>query len=190
MKIYTKTGDKGTTSLFSGDRVPKDHLRLHAYGTLDEMNSIIGLARARNDHLVMDQLCSRLQALVFILNSDLAWPLSQAGQDKEVERISEKHIRYVEQSIDSLSAELPALTQFILPGGTETAGTLHLARTVCRRAERFVIALAREEDLGPHILKLVNRLSDYLFVLARYANLKAGRSDEILNCDFPEIDSL
>lgn len=190
MKIYTKTGDKGQTSLASGERVPKDHLRLQAYGTLDELNAILGLARSRNTNLYVEQLCCRLQTLLFVVGADLATPLPPAGQPDPAERVHEKHVKYVELCIDSLETELPPLTRFILPSGTETAGCLHLARTVCRRAERHIVTLAGQADLGPFVGELVNRISDYLFVLARYANFKSGRPDEPLSREFPELKDL
>jgi cob(I)alamin adenosyltransferase len=188
MKIYTKTGDKGTTSLFSGERVAKNHLRVSTYGTLDEMNSVLGLARAHNQDAEIEHLCARLQTLVFILNSDLATPVPPDGTPDRVTRITAAHVRYLERQIDALTAELPELTQFILPGGTPVAAYLHQARTVCRRAERIMVELADREDVGSHAPVLVNRLSDYLFTLARYANFRAGRTDEILDRDFPELD--
>jgi len=187
MKIYTKTGDKGYTSLFSGERVSKNHLRVNTYGTLDEMNSILGMARAGNNDAEIEELCRRLQTLVFILNSDLATPFPPAGTADRVTRVRADHVRYLEQQIDVLTGRLPELTRFILPGGTPTAACLHVARTVCRRAERILVELAAVEDLGPHAPVLVNRLSDYLFTLARYANFRAGRPDEILDRDFPEL---
>lgn len=190
MKIYTKTGDSGETSLFTGQRISKTHLRLHVYGTLDEMNAHLGLARSRNGKIYLEQLLGRLQTLTFILCSDLATPLPAAGESDRVDRVNEKHIRYVEQHIDSLTAEMPPLTKFILPGGTDVSSILHVARTVCRRAERYLVELVRQEDLGPHVPKLVNRYSDYLFTLARYANHVAGRPDEMLNREFPELNSL
>ncbi|MBN2431790.1 MAG: cob(I)yrinic acid a,c-diamide adenosyltransferase [Acidobacteria bacterium] len=189
MKIYTKTGDKGYTSLFSGERVTKNHLRVNTYGTLDEMNSVLGLARAYNQDAEIEALCRRLQTLVFILNSDLATPFPTAAAADRVTRISAAHVRYVEQQIDLLTGRLPELAQFILPGGTPVAACLHVARTVCRRAERIMVELAAAEDLGPHTPVLVNRLSDYLFTLARYANLRAGRADDILDRDFPDLSA-
>lgn len=181
-KIYTRTGDAGETGLFSGERVPKDHLRLEVYGTLDEVNVLIGMARAKNGHLFLEQFCSRLQTLLFILCSDLA--TTEGGA---VDRIDGRHVRYVESCIDQLTTELPPLRSFVLPSGCEAALHLHLARTVCRRAERRLAALARVEPVNPQAVVLVNRMSDYLFVLARYANHKAGRTDEPLNRDFPEL---
>lgn len=181
-KIYTRTGDAGETGLFSGERVPKDHLRLEVYGTLDEMNVLIGMARAKNGNLFLEQFCSRLQTLVFVLCSDLATTESGA-----VDRVDGRHVRYLESCIDQLTTELPPLRNFILPSGCEAALFLHQARTVCRRAERRLSALARVEAVNPHVVALVNRISDFLFVLARYANHKAGRPDEPLNRDFPEL---
>ena len=188
VKIYTKTGDAGQSSLFSGRRVPKNHLRLQTYGTLDELNALLGLARARNAEPRLERPLARLQTLLFILCSDLATPLPEPGQQDPVTRVSPGHIAFLERQIDAMTAELPPLKNFILPGGTEVAAVLHIARTVCRRAERWLVALKQEEDLGPHAPVLVNRLSDYLFTLARWANFLAGRPDEILNRDFPEID--
>ena len=188
MKIYTKTGDAGQSSLFSGRRVPKNHLRLQTYGALDELNSCLGLARAKNAEPRLERPLARLQTLLFILCSDLATPLPEPGQQDPVTRVSPGHIAFLERQIDAMTAELPPLKNFILPGGTEVAAVLHIARTVCRRAERWLVALKQEEDLGPHAPVLVNRLSDYLFTLARWANFLAGRPDEILNRDFPEID--
>lgn len=186
-RIYTKTGDGGSTSLFDGRRVPKDHLRLHVYGTLDECNTVIGLARAHNANLFLEQLCSRLQTLLFILCSDLATPLPAPGAPDLVDRVDSRHVRYLETGIDRLTAELAPLGKFILPGGCPASAFLHQARTVCRRAERFLIELQAQEKLGPHVPILVNRLSDYLFTLARYANHVSGRPDEVLDRSFPEL---
>lgn len=190
MKIYTKTGDAGQTSLFSGQRVPKNHMRLHVYGTLDEMNGFIGLARVRNTNLYLEQLASRLQTLVFILCSDLATPLPPDGQADLVERIRAGHTRYLEKCIDGLTAELPPLKNFILPGGSECSVAFHLARTACRRAERWLVSIPEEEGINPEARILVNRLSDYLFTLARYANRVSGRPDEVLSREFPEAELL
>jgi cob(I)alamin adenosyltransferase len=189
MKIYTKTGDAGQTSLFSGRRVPKNHLRLQTYGTLDELNTLLGLARAKNAEPRLGRPLARLQTLLFIVCSDLATPLPEPGQKDLVTRVTDRHVAFLEQQIDLMTAELPPLQNFILPGGTEVAALLHVARTVCRRAERWLISLAAEEDLGAAVPVLVNRLSDYLFTLARWANFLAGRPDEILDRNFPEIDS-
>jgi len=190
VKIYTKTAHSGSTSLFDGQRVPKDHLRLHTYGTLDECNTAIGLARAHNANLFLEQLCSRLQTLLFILCSDLATPLPPPGAPDRVDRIDPRHIGYLETQIDRLTAELAPLRKFILPGGCPASAFLHQARTICRRAERWLVELQARENLGPHVPVLVNRLSDYLFTLARYANHVSGRPDEVLDRAFPELGAL
>ncbi|HOT01689.1 MAG TPA: cob(I)yrinic acid a,c-diamide adenosyltransferase [Acidobacteriota bacterium] len=190
VKIYTRTGDAGQTSLFTGERVPKDHLRLHVYGTLDELNAVLGLALAAEPGPEVAHRISRLQTLLFILCSDLATPLPARGEADRVTRIDARHIRYLEADIDVMSAVLPPLGQFILPGGCPDAAALHLARTVCRRAERWLIRLRAETELGDHVPVLVNRLSDYLFTLARYANHLADCGDKLLDRGFPEIDHL
>ncbi len=190
VKIYTRTGDAGQTSLFTGERVPKDHLRLQVYGTLDELNAVLGLALAAEPGAEVAHRIRRLQTLLFILCSDLATPLPARGEADRVPRIDVRHIRHLEADIDAMSAALPPLGQFILPGGCAGAAALHLARTVCRRAERWLIRLRAEVELGDHVPVLVNRLSDYLFTLARFANLEAGRGDELLDRVFPEIDNL
>ena len=177
MKIYTKTGDNGETGLWGGLRVGKDAARVQAYGAVDECNAAIGVARAAlgvapelND---IDALLARMQDQLFIVGADLATP----GVAASIPRVGPDEIAFLEQTIDALEAELEPLKQFILPGGTLAAAQLHLARTVCRRAERSVVALAREEQIGPQIGMYINRLSDCLFVLARAANARAGVPD-------------
>lgn len=173
MKIYTKTGDKGSTGLWGGRRVSKDDARIQTYGTVDECNAVIGLARALKPEAGLDELLAKLQNQLFVLGSDLA---SELGNDK-VPRISQDHVAGLEQAIDTLEAELPPLTQFILPGGSPVASHLHLARTVCRRAERWAVSLQRLEPVNEQALIYLNRLSDLLFVAARVANLRAGLAD-------------
>ncbi len=190
VKIYTGTGDAGQTSLFTGERVPKDHLRLQVYGTLDELNAVLGQALATEPGPAAAHRIHRLQTLLFILCSDLATPRPPAGEPDRVTRIDARHIRYLETDIDAMSAAMAPLGQFILPGGCPAAAALHLARTVCRRAERWLVRLQAETGLGDHVPVLVNRLSDYLFTLARYANHLAGRGDDLLHREFPEIDNL
>lgn len=179
MKIYTRTGDAGTTALFGGERVSKHHLRIEAYGTVDEANSVLGLARAHLQEQpgaeVLDPLLRRLQNDLFVLGADLATP-SEARP--VVPRITAAHITYLEEAIDRLEADLAPLKQFILPGGTLTAATLHLGRTVCRRAERLTVAAAEAEPLNERVGIYLNRLSDLLFVAARWANYRAGLADE------------
>ena len=175
MKIYTRTGDNGTTGLFGGDRVMKHHPRIDAYGTVDETNAVLGLARA---HLAgqpaaarLDTLLDRLQQDLFVLGADLATPNASRAS---VPRIDDTHITHLEGAIDSYEADLPALTHFILPGGTPAAAALHVARTVCRRAERLTVAASEDESINTQGAIYLNRLSDLLFVLARWANHQAG----------------
>ncbi len=172
MKIYTKTGDKGDTSLFGGQRVPKDALRIEAYGTVDELNSVLGIVRADNKEKEIDEILEQVQNELFVLGADLATPRSSNA--KQIRRVEPKDAVRLERVIDKLDAELKPLRAFILPGGSPVAARLHFARTVCRRAERAVVRLSRNEDIGEAVTIYLNRLSDLLFVLARYANHCAG----------------
>lgn len=175
-KVYTRTGDDGTTGLGGGQRVPKDGLRVSAYGAVDELSSTIGVAVACG---VVDELTSPLQRIqndLFHLGSDLC----VLEEDKErfpVAVIETRHVEMLEELMDRLSEELEPLKNFILPGGHLAAAHLHVARTVCRRAERDVIALSREETVGPETIRFLNRLSDALFVMARYQNVKSDAAD-------------
>lgn len=173
MKIYTKTGDRGETGLWGGQRVSKDALRVHAYGTVDECNATLGLARTSAMDQELDQLVNTLQNQLFVVGADLATP----GEAANIPRIGEDDVLFIEQAIDRLEEQLEPLKQFILPGGSAAAAQLHLARTICRRAERWVVSLARDESINPQIGIYLNRLSDLLFVLARAANQRAGVSD-------------
>ncbi len=172
MKIYTTTGDQGETSLFGGRRVSKDALRIEAYGTVDELNSSLGVARSWKPAKDIDDILGGLQNDLFILGADLATPVDK--QKGTAERIRREHISHIEQVIDSIEIRLNPLTSFIIPGGSHVAAQLHLARTICRRAERFVVKLSREEQTEPHCVVFLNRVSDLLFVLARYANQVGG----------------
>jgi cob(I)alamin adenosyltransferase len=174
MKIYTRTGDDGTTALFSGGRVSKTHLRVEAYGTVDELNSLLGVARAAGAR--GDAWLSQIQRQLFQVGADLATP--QDARSEWVVRVDAAAVSWLEQAIDAMTAELPPLTQFILPGGTLVAAQLHVARTVCRRAERLVVALGTQEPIGDEVVPYLNRLSDFLFTLARWENLKAGTTEE------------
>lgn len=185
-KIYTRGGDGGCTSLFSGGRVHKHHPRLHACGTLDELDTALGVVRAMNRAPELDHLCRRLQTLLFVLSSDLATPLPADGAADTVPRVGGGHVKYVEDQIDALSDAMPPLDRFILPGGCGASAFLHQARAVCRRAERHLAELAAVEPVGDGAVELVNRMSDYLFVLARFANHLAGVPDEMLDRSFPE----
>jgi cob(I)alamin adenosyltransferase len=180
MKIYTKFGDRGQTALFDGTKVPKDHLRIETYGTVDELNSWLGVAIATLEEKgELADLLTKLQRQLFVLGSDLATPLGSKNEAK-VTRISAREVAFLEEQIDAATAKLPALTSFILPGGTAAAGQLHVARTVCRRAERSLVALmAAEGEAGfEQALIYLNRMSDLLFKLARLANALGGRGDE------------
>jgi cob(I)alamin adenosyltransferase len=173
MKIYTKTGDAGETGLFGGQRVAKDSLRVHAYGSVDECNAALGLARAAAPDAGLDAILAELQSQLFVVGADLATP----GENANIPRVGDAEAAQLEGWIDALEAELEPLRQFILPGGTPAAAQLHLARTVCRRAERWTVSLAQEEPINPGVLVYLNRLSDLLFVLARAANARAGVGD-------------
>lgn len=172
MKIYTRTGDDGSTSLFSGGRVSKTDLRVEAYGTVDELNSILGVVRAHTPHDQTNSWLAHVQNQLFYLGADLATPLD-AKQDWVV-RLDAEATAWLEQTIDQMTAELPELKHFILPGGSAAAAHLHVARTVCRRAERISVALSGHEDIGPHVVIYLNRLSDFLFTLARWENQQSG----------------
>ncbi|MBI5473216.1 MAG: cob(I)yrinic acid a,c-diamide adenosyltransferase [Ignavibacteriae bacterium] len=168
MKIYTKTGDKGDTSLFGGQRVPKDALRIEAYGTVDELNSLLGVVRSDNVNADIDGVLEHVQNQLFNLGADLATPRSTSA--KNIIRIGPKDAQLLEKMIDKFDAHLKPLKSFVIPGGARVAARLHFARTVCRRAERVAVRLSRNEDIGDDITVYLNRLSDLLFVLARYAN--------------------
>lgn len=170
MKIYTKTGDKGMTSLFGGERVWKDHLRIDAYGSIDETNTFIGLALTEIDDAELVSTLKLIQSKLFVVGSDLASPLKSTKENTKIPRVDNTYIEEVEKQIDNFNDKLPPLKHFILPGGTKGAAFLHTSRTVCRRAERKVIALAKADEIGDAISVYLNRLSDLLFVLARYAN--------------------
>jgi cob(I)alamin adenosyltransferase len=182
-KVYTRTGDKGFTKLVGGKKVPKDARRIEAYGTIDELNSVLGLARVFNDDLKdslpaaqrLDEIFRRLQNELFDLGSELATPpdFSYEGMF----RVGEDEVKALEKLIDELQKDLTPLSSFILPGGGKVGGFLHQARTVCRRAEREILRLSREEELGPHPLKYVNRLSDLLFVLSRWVSKNLGEPE-------------
>ncbi len=175
MSIVTKTGDKGTTGLFGGARLPKHAPRIEAYGTVDELNAAIGVAIACPD-LPADIRgnLTTVQHALFRVGGDLATPLSK--KEKE-DRVGPEHVQLLEQWITALEASLPAQQKFILPGGSPAAAHLHFSRTVCRRAERRVTALAAAEEINPQVQVYLNRLSDYLFIAAREANRAAGAGD-------------
>jgi len=174
MKIYTKTGDLGETGLFAGPRVRKDDPRIEAYGTVDELNAVLGLARCQDLPQEIDALIAGIQHTLFDLGAELATP-DPASRGTDL--ISMVHIEALEAAVDKYDATLPPLKTFILPGGASGAAWLHLARTVCRRAEREVVTLGQQERLSPQVLVYLNRLGDLLFVLARAVNHAAGHED-------------
>ena len=178
-KIYTRTGDDGTTALGSGRRVAKYDLRVEAYGTLDETNAAIGVARlhTRGGQPALDAMLARIQNDLFDLGADLCYP-DESKDARGRLQVTDAQVERLEREIDALNGELEPLRSFVLPGGSQAASFLHLARTISRRAERLIVALAarKGETVGAPALRYINRLSDFLFVAARFANDK-GRSD-------------
>lgn len=177
MKIYTKTGDDGTTGLFGGQRVPKDSLRVETYGTLDELNSHLGLAIVACKHTELSRQLTVLQSRIFDAGADMATPRDCKKSNANVTRIGPAHIAEAEQFIDAAWEKCAPMKTFILPGGSELSARLHVARTVSRRAERLAVALARSEDIGQDLVIYLNRMSDLLFALARWANVLEGVQD-------------
>jgi len=182
-KVYTRTGDKGETALVGGKRVPKDAPRIDAYGTIDELNSVVGLARAFNEeqldkagaHRFLDGILRRIQDELFDLGSELATP--EEFSYEGMYRVGEPQVRAIEEIIDECQKELAPLKSFILPGGGRIAAYLHQCRTVCRRAERDILRLSRVEPLSEWPLKYVNRLSDLFFVLSRWIGKQTGKPE-------------
>ena len=179
VKIYTKTGDRGETGLFDGTRVPKHASRVEAYGDVDELNALVGMALAfiREDDDIETCLLT-IQRQLFVVGAHLADPTARV-EDKRGEKASltEGAVTQLEQWIDQFEEQVPPLRQFILPGGSKGGATLHHARTVCRRAERRIVALSHEVELSPLLLTYMNRLSDFLFVVARVENLRRQRAE-------------
>ena len=177
-KIYTRTGDDGTTGLVDGSRLSKDALRVRAYGDVDETNSVIGLARLHLDNRELDDMLGRIQNDLFDLGADLATPLPSKGEaDSEYAlRMVEAQTTRLETELDALNADLAPLTSFVLPGGSAPAAYLHQARTVSRRAERICVGFAKADAVNPHALTYLNRLSDFLFTAARWCN-DQGKTD-------------
>ena len=176
MKLYTKTGDKGETGLYGGERVSKAALRVAAYGAVDEANAVIGLARAQLGDSALDEVLASVQHGLFDLGADLATPLASRYR-RNVTPLEDEDVHALERLIDRFDAELEPLAAFILPGGHPAGAALHLARTVVRRAEREVVALAQREAVNEAALVYLNRLSDLLFVLARVVNARAGEPE-------------
>lgn len=179
MKIYTKGGDKGETGLFGGERVPKNSSRIEAYGTIDELNSFIGLAVTEVKSPEVKELLTLIQNQLFTVGSDLATPLTEKTEKYNIPRVDESFIKNAEEQIDKFDAQLKPLENFILPGGTKSAAILNICRTICRRAERRTVALKASEIINENIIIFLNRLSDLLFVLSRFENMISGIPDVI-----------
>ncbi len=177
MKLYTRTGDSGQTSLFAGGRVSKGHVRLHAYGTIDELNAVLGLAIAAGLEDTLRAQVQRAQSELFTVGADLATPLDAGA--KRITRVGPHMVERLESEIDAWQEQLPALRNFILPGGGMGGAFLHQARTVCRRAERWIVTLAEGEAVNDEVLRYINRLSDWLFAAARAANQAAGTDEQL-----------
>jgi cob(I)alamin adenosyltransferase len=175
-KVYTRTGDDGTTGLGGGQRVPKDSIRIAAYGTVDELNSQVGAAIASGIEPELAEILRGIQNDLFHLGSDLC-VTEEDKAARPVPKVESRHVEALEEAIDRLSADLPPLENFVLPGGTAGAAELHLARAVCRRAERLAVTLSRGERVGEQVVVYLNRLSDLLFVMARWENRKKETPD-------------
>lgn len=177
MKIYTRTGDEGETGLFAGGRVSKGHVRLHAYGSVDELNTILGIVVAVGLNFDEQEAILRVQGELFVVGADLATPLE--AEAKWIVRVTPEMVRRLEVEIDSWEAELPVLKNFVLPGGSLAGAYLHLARVVCRRAERWAVMLKEKEQINELVLQYLNRLSDWLFVAARAVNARSGEEERV-----------
>jgi cob(I)alamin adenosyltransferase len=178
LKIYTKTGDKGETGLFGGKRIPKSSVRINAYGTVDELNAVIGVALCYVENEKVKSVLRKLQNQLFVVGADLATPLEVESKNISIPRVSEEDISESEKAIDFFDKQLEELRYFILPGGTKSAAQLHVARTICRRAEREVVLLSQQEEINQNIVIFVNRISDLLFVLSRVENKTAEIPDQ------------
>ncbi len=177
MKVYTRRGDRGETDLFGGARVSKSALRVEAYGEVDELNACVGLAAAQTSHSDLLALLQRVQHTLFDVGACLATPDAARRKKSQMSPATPEDVEQLEASIDGFEQELSPLRNFVLPGGTPTGAALHVARTVCRRAERRCVALAGEEEVDESNLRFLNRLSDLLFVMARLENARAGVPD-------------
>ncbi|MFV0531189.1 MAG: cob(I)yrinic acid a,c-diamide adenosyltransferase [Flavobacteriales bacterium] len=178
MKIYTKTGDQGITSLYGGTRISKDHIRIEAYGTIDELNSWLGLIRDEILSKIDQEAILMIQKDLFFVGAELALDpekkILSNGKHRLKKRIEKSRIEFLEKKIDLYEENLPSLTHFILPGGHQTTSKIHIARTVCRKAERIAVALSKIDEVRPELIQYLNRLSDYLFTLAR----KIGKDNQ------------
>lgn len=181
--MYTRRGDKGETSLYGPRRVSKDSPRIEAYGAIDELNSCVGVAISFSTSESISTPLKRVQSLLFVAGADLATELAARGEGEKVPRIRKEDTIWLEKESDELLKRLPPLKNFILPGGGQSAANIQLARSVCRRAERRIVAVRRVEAINPELVPFVNRLSTYLFNLARYSNSLEGRQEEVWKKD-------
>jgi cob(I)alamin adenosyltransferase len=183
-RIYTREGDKGETGLLSGERIEKDSHRVEAYGTVDELITALGLAKVHTSERIAGHIHA-IQQVLFYVAAELATNMSHIGSAddwrKNLTRVGEQDVTHLENLADELSEELPQISNFVIPGGTKGAAFLHQARTVCRRAERRVITFSRMEPVNGDILKYLNRLSDLLFVMARFENSEVGNGDYLIS---------
>lgn len=177
MKVYTRRGDSGETDLFGGDRVSKEHIRVEAYGEVDELNAAVGAAAAASAQEDVRAFLERVQSTLFDIGSFLATPDAAHREKASIPEAEQQDVDALEHEIDRLEQDLEPLANFVLPGGTPSAAAFHLARTICRRAERSAVRLDREQPLGGLALRYLNRLSDLLFVLARVENSRQGVAD-------------
>jgi cob(I)alamin adenosyltransferase len=184
-KVYTKGGDRGETSLIGGDRVAKDSLRIECYGTVDELNAALGLVRTALDSSAagprLAAVVARVQNELFNLGAELATP--DTARRAKQPTVAQRHVDALEADIDELNEAVPPLTSFVLPGGGWVSAYFHLARTICRRAERITVRLAREDSVGDHAVRYLNRLSDALFVFGRWAAMKDGQPEPLWQPD-------
>ncbi len=192
VKIYTRSGDEGNTHLFGGERVSKQDLRVRAYGAVDELNSYVGIIRSECENDELTEILTEIQSLLFVCGADLASPKSDdedTDENEREKRIKEKDVTLLEDWIDRFTDELDPISNFILPGGTSTAARLHMARSICRRAEREAVYLKETEQtsLGS-IVPFLNRLSDFFFTLARYCNHESGTNEIPWNAPLSEDD--
>ena len=182
-RIYTRAGDKGKTGLLSGERIDKDDPRIEAYGTVDELGTFLGVAKVYASERIASIL-NNIQQKLFLVNAELATnpeSLEEGDSLWNLQRITEEDVEYLEQIADELSEELPLLKNFVIPGGTKAAAFLHVCRTVCRRAERRIINYSNAGPVNEELIRYINRLSDLLFVMARYENLEVGDGDQLIS---------
>ncbi|MFW9908009.1 MAG: cob(I)yrinic acid a,c-diamide adenosyltransferase [Candidatus Thorarchaeota archaeon] len=184
-RIYTRAGDKGTTGLFSGERIEKDNIRVEAYGTVDELIASLGVAKIHSGERI-ESLIHEIQQTLFLIAADLATNRDSVKDESllaKIRRVGKEDVTRLEVVSDELVEELPLLKNFVIPGGTKGSAFLHVARTVCRRAERRIISYANVNEVNPEIIRYMNRLSDLLFVFSRYENLESGTGDNIISRD-------